>query len=141
MKLLGVLRAVALTAVVVGAIGSIAFMLRIGARNPSRLLILAFLLWDAAPFVGLVCADIASTHWSGRARASLYAVMSIVSLASLAVYGNVAFGAPRSQPAFSFLVVPAVSWLPIAIVVAIGYRNRLSSADAFRNHGRSRLRR
>ena len=123
MKFLGVLRTVGLTAVVAGAIGSVGFMLRLGGRNPSRLLILAFLIWDLSPFVGLLWADIVSNRWSVVPRATLYAVMVILTLVSLAIYGDVAFGPPRPQAAFSFIVVPAASWLAIAIVVAIGLLN------------------
>jgi hypothetical protein len=37
----------------------------------------------------------------------------------LAIYGNVALGRPRAQPAFSFLVVPLASWGLIATVALI----------------------
>jgi len=123
MKFLGVLRAAALVAVVAGAAGSVGFMLRAGRRNPSRLLILGFLIWVLSPFVGLLWADIVSNRWSVVPRATLYGVMLILTLVSLAIYGNVAFGPPRPQAAFSFIVVPAASWLAIAIAVAIGLVN------------------
>ena len=123
MKFLGALRGVALTAVVAGAAGSIGLMLRAGRRNPSRLLILAFLIWVLSPFVGLLWADIVSNRWSVAPRTALYGVMVILALVSLAIYGNVAFGPPRPQAAFSFIVVPAASWLAITIVVAIGLLN------------------
>jgi hypothetical protein len=48
----------------------------------------------------------------------LYSVMLVLTLGSLAIYGDVAFGPPRAKPAFAFLVVPLSSWLLIAIVVA-----------------------
>ena len=120
MNALRVLRGVALSGVVAGAAGSVAFMLRTGRRNPSRLLIVAFVVWVLAPFVGLLCADIVSKRWSVPARAGLYGVMLILTVVSLAIYGDVAFGPPRPQPAFYFLVVPAASWLAITVVVAIG---------------------
>lgn len=52
--LLGLLRAVALIAVVAGAGGSIGLMLWAGHRNPSRLLIVLFAIWVLSPFVALV---------------------------------------------------------------------------------------
>ena len=115
---LGLLRAVALTAVVAGALGSVGLMLWVGHRNPSRLLILLFVIWDLSPFVGLVLADIVSKRWSVLTRATLYGVMLILTLGSLALYGDVVWR-PRPQPAFMFLVVPLGSWLVMTIVVPI----------------------
>jgi hypothetical protein len=45
------LRAAALAAVLVGAVGSVAFMLYAGRHNPSRLLMTLFTLWVLSPFV------------------------------------------------------------------------------------------
>jgi len=39
----------------------------------------------------------------------VYGLMVVVAVGSLAIYGEVAFGPPRPQPAFWFLVVPAAS--------------------------------
>ena len=115
---LGFLRVLALVAVVVGAAGSIGFMLHVGHRNPSRLLIGLFVIWVLSPFVALGLADRVSRRWSVRARVTLHAVMLIVTLGSLAVYGRVALGPPRPQPAFWFMFVPLVSWMLMAIAVA-----------------------
>jgi len=123
MNSLRVLRGAALVAVAAGAVGSVGFMLRAGRRNPSRLLILGFVIWVLSPFVGLLWADIVSKRWSALTRATLYSVTVILTLVSLAIYGNVAFGPPRPQAAFAFIVSPLASWLAIAIVVAIGVIN------------------
>ena len=66
----------------------------------------------------LVFALIVSKDWSVLTRATLYGVMLILTLGSLALYGDVVLR-PRSQPAFMFLVVPLGSWLLMAIVVPI----------------------
>jgi hypothetical protein len=115
---LRLLHAVALTAVVFGAGGSVGLMLLVGHRNPSRLLIALFVIWDLSPFVALVLADMVSKRWSAITRAALYGVMLILTLASLAFYADVALR-PRSQPAFRFLVVPLGSWLLMTIAVPI----------------------
>jgi hypothetical protein len=115
---LGLLHAVALTAVVAGAVGSIGLMLWVGHRNPSRLLLVLFAIWDLSPFVALVLVDIVSKRWSVITRATLYGVMLVLALSSLALYGDVVLR-PRSQPAFVFLVVPLGSWLLMTIVVPI----------------------
>jgi hypothetical protein len=130
-RFLGLLHAVAVAAVVVGAAGSVGLMLWVGHRNPSRLLLALFVIWDLSPFVGLVLADMMSKRWSVITRATLYGVMLILTVGSLAVYGDVVLR-PRPQPAFSFLVVPLGSWLLMTIVVPIAalISSRLSRRDA-----------
>jgi len=112
------LRAVALTAVLAGAVGSVGLMLWIGHRNPSRLLLVLFAGWVLSPFMALLLAHMASKRWSFITRATLYGEMLILALGSLAFYADVVWR-PRPQPAFVFLVVPAGSWLLITIVVPI----------------------
>ena len=113
---LGLLRATALIAVIAGAVGSFGLMLHAGRHQRSLILIGLFTVWDLSPFVALVCAHVVSKHWSVLTRATLYGVMLVLTLGSLAIYGNVALGPPRPKPAFVFLVVPPASWLLIAIV-------------------------
>ena len=115
---LGLLRAVALCAVVAGGVGSVGLMFWVGHRNPSRVLLFLFLIWVLAPFIALVLAGMVSKRWSVITRATLYTVMLILTVGSLAFYGDVVLR-PRPQPAFTFLVVPTASWLLMTIVVAI----------------------
>lgn len=115
---LRLLRAVALFAVVAGAVGSLGLMFWVGHRNPSSVLLGLFAIWDLSPFVALLLADMVSKRWSAFTRATLYCVMLIVTLGSLALYGDVVWRL-RSQPAFMFLVVPLGSWLLMMIVVPI----------------------
>src|SRR5213082_3453012 len=89
---LGLLRAAALIAVPAGAAGSVGFMLRVGHRNSSRVLLLLFGIWVLSPFVALVLAHVVSKRWSVLNRATLYCVMLLLTLASLAFYGDVTFG-------------------------------------------------
>ena len=128
---LRLLHAVALTAVAVGAIGSVGLMIWVGHRNPSRLLLALFVIWDLSPFIGLVLADMVSQRWSTITRATLYGAMLILALGSLALYGDVVLR-PRPQPAFRFLVVPLGSWLLMTIVVPIAalISGRLSRRSA-----------
>ena len=130
-RFLGFLHVVALIVLGVAAVGSVGLMLSIGHRNPSRVLLFLFVIWDLSPFIGLVAADIVSKRWSVLTRATLYVVMVIVALGSLAFYGDV-FLRPRQQPAFVFLVVPLGSWLFMTIAVAIAaiVSGRPSGRDA-----------
>jgi hypothetical protein len=115
---LRLLHAVAVFAVVAGALGSVGLMLWVGHRNPSRVLIALFVIWDLSPFLALLLADVVAKRWSAITRATLHIVMLVIALSSLALYGDVVLR-PRPQPAFMFLVVPFGSWLLMAIVVPI----------------------
>ena len=129
---LGLLRVVALIAMVSGAGGSVGLMLWEGHRNPSRVLLLLFTIWDLSPFIALVLADIVSKRWSVLTRATLHSVMMVVSLGSLAIYGYVVLRPHESTPTAVFLVVPLGSWLLLTIVVTVAalISNRLSRRGA-----------
>ena len=116
---LGLLHAAALIAVLAGAVGSVGLMLRAGHHNPSRLLLVLFALWVLSPFIVLVLADMVSKRWPVLTRGTLYTVMLVLTVGSLAIYGDVALGSPRTKAAFVFVVVPPASWLLIAIIVPI----------------------
>jgi peptidoglycan/LPS O-acetylase OafA/YrhL len=92
-------------------------MLRAGRHNHSRLLLLLFAVWVLFPFASLLWADTKSNHWPVVTRTTLYCVMLVVSLASLGIYGRVAFGPPQPKAAPPFVVVPPVSCLLCAVVV------------------------
>jgi hypothetical protein len=118
-RFLGPLRAAAMIAVLAGAAGSIALTLRVGHRNNSRILMMLFAIWVLSPFTALVFANLASKGWPAFTRTTLYSLMLVLTLGSLAIYADVAFGPPRPKPAFVFLIVPLASWLLMAIVVPI----------------------
>jgi len=118
LRSLSVLRTAVLIALPAGAAGSIGFMLRAGHRNPSRVLLILFAIWVISPFVALLFATIVSKDWSVLTRSTLYGVMLVLTVSSLAIYGDVAFGPPRVKTAFAFVVVPPASWLLIAITIS-----------------------
>ncbi|MDB6122768.1 MAG: hypothetical protein JWQ71_1761 [Pedosphaera sp.] len=115
---LGLLHKVGLIAVVAGAMCSVGLMLWVGHRNPSRLLLALFAIWVLCPFLALLLANIISKRWSVIIRATLYSVMLVLTLGSLAIYSDVVLR-PRSTPAFMFIVVPLGSWLFMTIAVSI----------------------
>jgi hypothetical protein len=119
---LGPLRAAALVALLGGSGGSLDFMLRVGHRNKSRILLMLFGIWVLSPFVLLLLINLVSKPWAAVTRATFYTVMLVVSLVSLAIYGYIAFGPPRAKPAFAFLMVPLGSWLLIAIAAMVARR-------------------
>jgi hypothetical protein len=111
------LRTAARIALVVGAVGSVALMLRAGQSAP-RLLLILFAGWVLSPFVVLAVADRFSKRWSALTRATLHAVTLVVALAPLAIYGFVALGPPREKTAPAFVLTPPLSWLLIAIALS-----------------------
>src|SRR5689334_18971804 len=114
---LSLLRAAALIALVVGATGSLVFMFRAGQHTP-RLLLILFTIWVLSPFVALLWANTVSKRWSVLTRWSLYSVTIIVTLGSLAIYGNwIDLRPPGSANAFLFVAIPPASLLFIGIVV------------------------
>lgn len=117
-EFLGFLRAVALLAVVTGAVGSVGLMLRAG-RSAPRLLLVLFVIWVLSPFVALAWANMVSKRWSVLTRATLSCVTLVITLGSLVIYGDVVLPPAGSPRAFVFVVVPPGSWLLMAIVVPI----------------------
>jgi hypothetical protein len=73
-----------------------------------------------APFIALTLAYVASKGWAALMRRTLYGVIFLVAAGSLAIYGNLALGTLRAKNGFIFLVVPAGTWLLIAIALAVG---------------------
>ena len=117
-RLLAPLRTIALIAALVGALGSVGLVLQVGWRKHSpRLLLALFVIWVLSPFVALVVANIASKSWSVITRATLYSVMPVVALCSLAIYGDIALGPLGAKTVPVFVIVPPASLLLIAMVV------------------------
>lgn len=116
---LGSMRAAAMIVTVTGAIGSVGFVLRVGEHNDSQWLIALFVIWVLSPFAAFVLAYMASPRWATLTRTTLYILMLVLPLVSITLYGDVALGPPRPQPAFRFLVVPGSSWLLIATLLPI----------------------
>lgn len=115
----GLLRRLALTAVVVGAGGSLGITLWVGRHNPSLFLMVLFAFWVLSPFVALVWASVASKRWPAVTRMALHSLMLVITLSSLALYGDVVLRPPRSTPAARFLLVPLGSWLLMTIIIPI----------------------
>src|SRR5215471_4331816 len=115
----GLLRGASLIAVLAGAGGSLAFMLRAGHRQSSRILVVLFGIWVLCPFMTAVWAHVFSKRWTVVSQTTLYVAMLVVTLASLPIYGGVAFGHLRARVGFVFLVVPLASWFVIAIAVSM----------------------
>ena len=120
----------------IGAITSLALMLRAGHRQRSIVLVLLFAAWVLSPFFGLVYAHLSSKRWLRSVRVVLYALTVLVVFGCPAIYARVAFGRTTLKMGFVFLVIPFVCWLLIALLVCAAL---LWSRKAWRQgHGTER---
>lgn len=130
-RFLAPLRGASLVGVLAGAVGSLALMLRAGNRQNSRILLLLFGIWVLSPFAATLWAHLVSSRWSVATRATLYVMMLVLTVGSLAIYGSLAFGHLRAKVGFIFLVVPFASWLLTALaLLASALISRWSHHDA-----------
>ena len=106
----------------VAAAGSFVLMLRAGRLQHSLILMLLYTIWVLSPFGALVTLGIASGRWPRVRRSAVDATKLLVGIASLVVYSAEVFGYLRLKAGFTFLVVPLLSWLVIAVLVLFGSR-------------------
>lgn len=118
--LLKYLRTIAITLLVIGAIGSLGFMFYTGRNNDSVVLMTLFTGWVLLPYIGIGVAAAKSKRWSVPENV-IYSLMIIISVVSLVCYSGVISPA-GTKPAFMFLVVPGVSWMLMAIVFPLARR-------------------
>jgi len=104
-------------AILIGALGALGFLFRAAQRPPLIVLVL-MAGWVLAPFVILVFLQALSASWRSLTRTTLYVVIWVVTLGTLAVYADDARGHRRPQAAFVFVLVPPVSSLLMAVSLA-----------------------
>jgi hypothetical protein len=84
-----------------------------------------------SPFVALAWANLVSRRWSSVTRATLYYVTFVVTLGSLALYGNLVKPPAGSPGAFVFVIVPPACWVLVTMVpIAALISRRLSRRGA-----------
>lgn len=114
----GRLRIAALIAMTVSVALSICLFLRAGQRTP-RLLLLAMAFWVISPFAILVWLNLVSKPWPILTRAAVYCATLVITLGTLAVYGDDAVGHRKAQAAFVYVIVPPASWLLMAATIPV----------------------
>lgn len=112
------LRVAALIAVLLGAVGSMVLYFH-AIRHPPLIILVLFVVWILAPYVVFLLATLISKRWSVLTRKTLYSVMIVVTIGSLAVYVRDAIKPRKSQPAAVWVVVPPVSGLLVVAAVSI----------------------
>lgn len=117
-RIINLMRTVALVGVSVGAVVSLCLVLYNGRNNKSILLITLFVAWVLSPFIALLIADRVSKRWRDLTRKLLYGIMLALTLVSLLSYSG-ALSPAGTKTAFVFLVVPLISWMLIATFIFI----------------------
>jgi uncharacterized YccA/Bax inhibitor family protein len=112
------LNKLAMVLLLIGATGSLYFVLHAGRNNKSAVLVSLFVIWGLSPFLGLMLANIVSRSWSFSTRMMLYGLTVLVTFGSLVCYAGV-FCLAAAKPAAKFLIVPLISWLLIAIIIPV----------------------
>lgn len=107
------LRVAGITAMLLGAGGSVALMLRTSPNMP-KVLVLLIGLWVVSPFALLAGAELTGKPSAAAARTTIYVLALLLAAVSLWVYWSVAYGPPRPKPAFFFVLLPPISWVLIA---------------------------
>lgn len=116
------LRTTALATLLVGTIGSLYFMFNAGSNQKSILLLGLFTAWVLSPFVGLIVAVRLSKSWTEKILSWLHWTMVILTVVSLTAYSG-ALTPLNTKPAFTFLVIPFLSWLVILAILLIANRH------------------
>ena len=113
-------------AAIIGAIGAVALTLYAGRTSPQRGVMILMAGWVLAPFLGHAVSSRFSGGWSGATRAALDAVLIMIAVAALVVYGRDALQPPPRR-AGPYVLVPIVSWLSLLPVIVAGLLSRRRS--------------
>jgi hypothetical protein len=92
----GSLRIAALIALLAGGAGSVVLALRAGQRTPAFLLVI-MVVWVLAPLAALLWATSISARWSVPIRWALSVLSIVLSVASVAIYGEFVDLTPRGS--------------------------------------------
>ena len=105
-----ILRSISLITLLLSTIGSMYFMFHAGSNQKSLVLIGLFTAWVFAPFVGLFVLNRLAQPITAKTSTSVYYTTVVLSVTSLIIYSGAVTPA-QTKPAFTFLVVPFLSWV------------------------------
>ncbi len=118
-KTSGTLSKGASLAVVLGAVGSLALMLYAFRFNPSKGLLILFVLWVSGPFVFTWTVNRIAQRWAWFPHTALHTVMLLLAVVTPAIY-LVHLVRPLSpKGGFPFIVVPPISGLVVVSVLSV----------------------
>ncbi len=114
-----ILRTIAFTAALVATIVSVGLMLRACRFNDSGIALALIAIWILSPMMALLVAEVVAKRWLIFSRATVHCLMLVVASAWVIVYGIDVFAPLSPRAGFPYALVPAVSWLLIAMVLAV----------------------
>ena len=114
-----ILRTAAVAAGLVGAVVSLALMLRACNQNPSRVVLALIGIWVISPFVVLLLADVVSKRWPLFGRVTVHGLALVVSFGATAIYSLDALMHLSPRKGFVFAAVPAASLVLIALILLV----------------------
>ena len=118
----GLLRSVASIVTLVAALGSVALQVYAGRHSPQTLVLILIAGWVLSPFVVLGILHLRASRWSPVPETTLYCLMLLVALGSLAVYSVAAMRPLASKPpAFLFVALPPATLLLATVVLAAAW--------------------
>ena len=114
----------ALATALIGGLLSVFLMIHAGRYSTPPLLIALIGMWVLLPYDALVVGNILSPRWQQQIGTMLYRLTFLLTLVSIAIYASVAFGPPRPELAFFFVIGPPLSLLLTGLVLGVA-RQRL----------------
>jgi hypothetical protein len=94
----------------------------VGQRQRSVLLIALFTMWVLLPYAAFALANARARAWRPAARRTVQYATIVVALAAMGRYLAVVLWPLKVRPASTFLIVPFVSCLVFATIVAFASR-------------------
>jgi hypothetical protein len=112
---------------VTSIVGAMVSMFAVGHRQPSVILMAMFFVWVLSPYVALWLANVRAADWNPPPRRQLQYATVLISLAALGRYLWVLVWPVVHQPASTFMIVPFISWLVVAMVITLTERQARSA--------------
>lgn len=103
-----------------GAIAALALTLYAGRHNHSILLPILFAGWVLLPYIGLVAVDRLAARSRLDIANAIHAAALLLALIPPILYSATSTLAPGRPATFSFLSVPAATWLAIVTLLIAG---------------------
>jgi len=101
-------------------------LLFFSARSTPSVVLVFFIGWVALPFVILLFCYLYFTRWSDAMGRALVIASLVVTVGSVAAYLIFTVWPLSSTPARPWLIVPAISLIPIIALLLVAYRTRKS---------------
>ena len=119
-----ILRKTAFTAALVATIVSVGLMLRACRFNDSGVALVLIAVWILSPIMALALAEVVAKRWPIFGRTTVHGLTLVVASGLVIIYAIDVFAPLSPRRGFPYALVPAVSWVLIAMVLGVAaFRN------------------